>query len=146
MISCQEIKSGMSMTSNVRDVLSKRVLDLRNDYSLTQEQLGERIKRSQGNIADIEKKRRGVSLDILVELSNLFEVSIDYLLGVTDEPERYGKQEDQAVFEIKDEREREIVQELAKLISPLSVDEKRQLVDVIKMLSTPRPPRIIGRE
>ena len=62
MNSGQTISSGTAMTGNVRDILSERVLRLRKDFSLTQGELGERIKRSQGNIADIEGKRRGVSL------------------------------------------------------------------------------------
>jgi len=100
----------------------------------------------QSHVSAIELGERQPSLDLLPAMARVLETNTDFLLGLTNDDAPHSDLEDQVVFGIKDERERVIVQELVDLIKPLSVDEKRQLVDVIKMLSTPRPPRIIGRE
>ena len=63
-----------------------KVVGLREQQGLTQIALGKHLGRSQGHIADIEGGRRKPSLKILVELSQVLETSVDYLLGITNDP------------------------------------------------------------
>lgn len=75
----------------------KRIAGLRKNAGYTQEQFGEKIGLSYRSIADIERGYRGTSIDTLVDISNLLNVSLDYLvLGF----EKYGEKGDKHVLEV----------------------------------------------
>ena len=75
----------------------KRIAGLRKNAGYTQEQFGENVGLSYRSIADIERGYRGTSIDALVDISNLLNVSLDYLvLGV----ERHGEKGDKHVLEV----------------------------------------------
>lgn len=54
---------------------------LRKNANLTQEQLGERLYTSKNMICYYEKSHRPPSADILMQLADIFHVSVDFLLG-----------------------------------------------------------------
>ena len=128
----------------------KRFRDRREKLFRSQYKFSDAIKEQEGievgqsHISAIERGERQPSLDLLPRLARVLETNTDFLLGLTNDDAPHSDLEDQVVAGVKNERERGIVQELIDLITPLSVDEKRQLVDVIKMLGAPRSPRIIG--
>ncbi|HFI0168156.1 helix-turn-helix domain-containing protein [Streptococcus suis] len=66
----------------------RRVKDLREDCDFTQEYLAQYLSCSQSAYSKIESGKRQLSIDYLVKLSNLYQVSTDYLLGLTDFPKR----------------------------------------------------------
>ena len=68
--------------------LSERIVFLRKQRKLTQEKVGELLNMSQRSVANWESGDRSPSLSTLIELSEIFNVSLDYLLGKTDNPER----------------------------------------------------------
>lgn len=75
----------------------KRIAGLRKNAGYTQEQFGEKIGLSYRSIADIERGYRGTSIDTLVDISNLLNVSLDYLvLGY----EKHGEKGDKHVLEV----------------------------------------------
>ena len=57
---------------------------IRQDSDLTQEELAKRINTSRSNIANYENDKNMPSIDILEKLSEIFNCSIDYLLGKSD--------------------------------------------------------------
>ena len=57
-----------------------RIRELRIAKNLTQDDLAEHMNVSHGYISFIESGKRGCSVDVLIALSNLFGVSIDYLV------------------------------------------------------------------
>ena len=57
-----------------------RIRELRIAKNLTQDELAEHMNFSNGYISFIESGKRGCSVDVLIALSNLFGVSIDYLV------------------------------------------------------------------
>ena len=61
-----------------------RIRELRIAKNFTQEDLAEHINVSHGFISLIESGKKGCSVDVLIALSNLFGVSIDYLVLSTD--------------------------------------------------------------
>lgn len=63
-----------------------RVKQLRKDHGLKQGELGEIVGLSLQAISDIERGHRTTSIDKLVALADYFNVSIDYLVGRTDNP------------------------------------------------------------
>lgn len=54
---------------------------LRQDYDFTQEDLAKKINTSRSNIANYENDKNMPSIDVLNKLSEIFNCSIDYLLG-----------------------------------------------------------------
>lgn len=58
----------------------KRIQQLRKERELTQEQLAEKLNVSQNTIAKIESGLRRPSIDFLLEISEFFNVSTNYLV------------------------------------------------------------------
>ena len=57
---------------------------IRQDNSLTQEDLAKKIETSRSNIANYENDKNMPSIDVLYKLAKTFNCSIDYLLGKSD--------------------------------------------------------------
>lgn len=57
---------------------------IRQDNSLTQEDLAKKIETSRSNIANYENDKNMPSIDVLDKLAKTFNCSIDYLLGKSD--------------------------------------------------------------
>ena len=58
----------------------QRIKEERNRMGLTQEELALRLNIGHEHMNKIERGKRGCSIDILLELSDVFGVSTDYLL------------------------------------------------------------------
>ncbi|ATF13705.1 XRE family transcriptional regulator [Brevibacillus brevis X23] len=68
-------------------VFSERIMKLRKDNNLTLEKMGEIIGLTKSSVGNIEKMRKPVSLEVVYKTAEHFNVSIDYLLGRTDNPQ-----------------------------------------------------------
>ena len=66
----------------------RRIRDLREDRDLTQKQVAAYLSFTHSAYAKIERGERILAAEVLIKLSNLYNVSIDYLLGQTDVPYR----------------------------------------------------------
>ena len=64
-----------------------RIRDLRTDSDLTQKQVAEILNCSQQVYSNYELGQRDVPTEILIALANYYSVSVDYILGLTDNPE-----------------------------------------------------------
>lgn len=61
-----------------------RIKKLREDFGYTQQDLANKINGAKSTIAMYENETRKPSLEILIKLSDIFNCSIDYLLGKSD--------------------------------------------------------------
>lgn len=66
----------------------QRLRDLRGDRDLLQRQVAERLRCSQRVYSNYERGERDIPTDILIRLSEFYDVSVDYLLGLTNNPRR----------------------------------------------------------
>jgi transcriptional regulator with XRE-family HTH domain len=66
--------------------LGQRIRKLRLDHHLTQSQLGQMLNLAESTISLYEANKRAPDYDILLRIANFFEVSLDYLMGLTDIP------------------------------------------------------------
>ncbi|MEM6282988.1 MAG: helix-turn-helix transcriptional regulator [Chloroflexota bacterium] len=64
----------------------KRLRELRRAVGLNQDELGEKIGASYQQISRIERGESNPTPETLVALAQVFNVSADYLLGLSDEP------------------------------------------------------------
>lgn len=63
-----------------------RLKTLRIQQNLTQSQFGAILGISKPAISDIERGRRTTTIEKLVEIADYFDVSVDYLVGRSDNP------------------------------------------------------------
>ena len=66
-----------------------RLKDLREDHDYTQQQVAAAIGITQRKYSYIETGMQQLTAEVLVSLARFYAVSVDYLLGETDEPCRY---------------------------------------------------------
>lgn len=65
-------------------IIGRRIHELRVEKGLSQAKLGEMLSVSQDTISLWEKSKSYPSVEIVIILSEIFEVSCDYILGVID--------------------------------------------------------------
>ena len=64
----------------------KRMRDLREDNEKTQQEISEILNTSQTKYARYERGANELPIHHLLKLANYYNVSTDYLLGITDKP------------------------------------------------------------
>ena len=67
-------------------VFSMRLKELRQKSGLTQRNMGDLLGKTERHYQAIEAGTINVSATMLIFLSQEFHVSVDYLLGLTDQP------------------------------------------------------------
>lgn len=70
------------------DDMYQRIRDLREDRDLTQKQIAKVLSCSQQVYSNYELGQRDIPTAILIELSKYYDVSTDYILGLTENPEQ----------------------------------------------------------
>ena len=68
-----------------------RLRDLREDKDLTQEQLVKILKMHKTTYTNYEQGKREPPFELIVRLAKLYNVSIDYIAGLTDNPNKWQK-------------------------------------------------------
>jgi transcriptional regulator with XRE-family HTH domain len=68
-----------------------RIRYLREDRDLTQLTLAEYLKMSQTGYSKYETGQNDVPIYVLIRLSEFYNTSVDYLIGITDDPTPYPR-------------------------------------------------------
>ena len=63
-----------------------RIRNLREDMDMNQTQIAKMLGMSQTGYSKYETGENDIPTDILVKLSQFYNVSVDYMLGITDNP------------------------------------------------------------
>lgn len=69
----------------------ERIRNLREDADLTQAEIGEQINVPQRTYAYYERGERMIPPQVLIALAQFHQVSVDYLLGLTDQKKPYPR-------------------------------------------------------
>lgn len=67
-------------------MIYRRICDLCEDRDLTQKEMAQILNCSQQAYRNYELGQRDIPTDILIKLSNFYHVSVDYILGITNNP------------------------------------------------------------
>ncbi len=67
-------------------MIGERLLDLRKDFDLSQDELGKILNINKHSISAYEREKNEPPDEIKIRLAEFFNVSVDYLLGITDTP------------------------------------------------------------
>lgn len=65
-----------------------RIRDLREDHDLLQKDLAAFLQCTQVCYSNYENGKRDIPTEVLIRLSEYYEVSVDYLLGLSDDPKK----------------------------------------------------------
>lgn len=68
--------------------MKTRLRDLREDRDIKQREVAAYLNCSQQVYSNYELDQRDIPTAILIQLANFYEVSVDYLLRLTDNPKR----------------------------------------------------------
>ena len=63
---------------------NQRLRDLREDKDLTQKEVADYLNTSQSYYAQYENDKRQIPFDRVIELAKYYDVSIDYIAGLTN--------------------------------------------------------------
>ena len=69
----------------------RRLEELREDRDLTQTQIAKILNMSQTGYSKYETGENDVPTKILIELAKYYNVSVDYILGITNETKPYQR-------------------------------------------------------
>ena len=69
----------------------KRIKDLREDKDLSQTEIAKILNMSQTGYSKYEVGTNDIPTKILIQLAKFYNTSVDYLLGITDEPKPYKR-------------------------------------------------------
>ena len=68
-----------------------RIKDLRTDHVSTQERVAEAIGITQRKYSYLETGKQQWTDELLTRLADFYQTSVDYLLGLTDDPRPYPR-------------------------------------------------------
>ncbi|MBO5507424.1 MAG: helix-turn-helix transcriptional regulator [Bacteroides sp.] len=69
---------------NYKEEFSKRLICLREQKGLTQQQLADELQITRQSLSLYEKAERTINIELLAKIADFFSVSTDYLMGRTD--------------------------------------------------------------
>ena len=69
----------------------RRIRDLREDSDLLQKDIADYLSCTQVCYSNYETGKRDIPTEVLIKLAAYYHTSIDYLLGVTDDPTPYPR-------------------------------------------------------
>ena len=69
----------------------ERMRNLREDKDLKQKDIAKMLNAAQTTYSDYENGKINMPTSILIKLAELYNTSIDYLLGMTDNPRPYER-------------------------------------------------------
>ena len=69
-------------------MIYRRLRDLREDHDWSQTELAKKLNMSQTGYSKYETGENDIPTHVLIALSKIYNTSVDYLLGLTDDPKR----------------------------------------------------------
>lgn len=111
----------------------KRLKNLRNDKRLTMEELSNELDMRRSTYAGYEKETRKPPIDVLITLADYHNVSVDYILGLTDNPVSNKQNNDIKEYLMSGKFTWDGV--------PLSEDELKPIKDLLEIVVRDRLPK-----
>lgn len=73
-------------------MIGERLLELRKDAALTQDELAAILHINKHSISSYERNKSEPPDAVKIDMARFFHVSVDYLLGLTDDPSPPGRE------------------------------------------------------
>lgn len=108
-------------------VIGERLLELRKDADLTQDDLADILKINKHSISSYERNKSEPPDAIKIAIAQYFNVSVDYLLGLTDMPTPIDKRTQ--VLRLPSSFPQKLVSELQGYVEYLIYRDKKKRID-----------------
>ncbi len=105
---------------NLRTAMGSRMKQQRKALHMTQEQLAEKLNISYKHYGSVERGNAGLSLENLVELSDILGVSLDYLIKGTLDYAAVVPVRMQQIYKKSSPQKRELLMDLAEAVDRFS--------------------------
>lgn len=102
-------------------MFGKRIKYLRNEKALRQEDVAKKLGIARTTYAMYEQGKREPDFNLLEKMAELYDVSVDYLLGRTDDPSPLAKKGD-SLPELTEKEEQDIAKDLERMLKALDAD------------------------
>ncbi len=123
----------------------KRLRQLREQYNLSPDELAQAVGVSRQQVGRYEANRTDVTSDTLLKFADFFDVTTDYLLGISDSRQGYERHGHRATIEI-DRLIKISPKAAARLLRALNVQfEPNPIVIDIPNLLTKLPPAYVAQ-
>lgn len=109
-------------------MFSYRLKQLRENASLTQYELAKKLNLTQSTIAYYESGKKMPTLENAKIIAELFNISLDYLLGLSDIQNKESIKKQNKIDSSSDEISKEI-----RNLSPESQEELKKLIELYKL-------------
>lgn len=74
-----------------KKLMGQRLAAIRESKGISRKEVTELLNVTRTQVSDIENGKSGTNLDRFYQLCEFYQVSADYLLGITDDPTWRGK-------------------------------------------------------
>lgn len=78
-------------------MIGERLLKLRKEAGMTQEELADFLSLTKYTISAYENDKSSPADEVKMQIAKLFDVSVDYLIGLIDDPRSYKTEPDQTM-------------------------------------------------
>lgn len=108
---------------------------LRKQHNLSQKEIGNIFHASQNTVSQWENGTRKPSYDIIQEIADYFEVSVDYLLGRQEQLPELNSKDKREIQEILDDTEQQLLSQDGLMFdgSPATDEDVQKIIMAMKM-------------
>ncbi|MFB0845881.1 helix-turn-helix domain-containing protein [Paenibacillus oleatilyticus] len=114
--------------------IGDKIALLREKHALTQEELSSKINISRASLSHYEKNRREPDYETVVKIADFFKVSIDYLLGRTEDPRVILEPEVRAFVDSLELSDEKIIDRFSLTVDgmKLTFDEAKRFIAFVR--------------
>lgn len=127
---------------DVRNLLSEKITKLRKGRKLTQQQVAKSLELTRSAYSQYELGTRNPDHDILNKIADFYDVSIDYLLGRTENPEQVLSEPSRVLIDSLDLTDDEIMQKMDFSVDGIKLDDE----DVRRFIALVRAERSMKKQ
>lgn len=108
---------------------------LRKQHNLSQKEIGNIFHASQNTVSQWENGTRKPSYDIIQEIADYFDVSVDYLLGRQEQLPELNSKDKREIQEILDDTEQQLLSQDGLMFdgSPATDEDVQKIIMAMKM-------------
>ena len=108
---------------------------LRKQHNLSQKEIGNIFHASQNTVSQWENGTRKPSYDIIQEIADYFEVSVDYLLGRQEQLPELNNKDKREIQEILDDTEQQLLSQDGLMLDgvPATDEDVQKIIMAMKM-------------
>ncbi|MEK5469285.1 helix-turn-helix transcriptional regulator [Paenibacillus sp. FSL R7-0210] len=127
---------------DVRNLLSEKITKLRKGRNLTQQQVAKSLELTRSAYSQYELGTRNPDHDILNKIADFYDVSIDYLLGRTENPEQVLSEPSRVLIDSLDLTDEEIMNKMDFSVDGIKLDDE----DVRRFIALVRAERSMKKQ